>query len=64
MTDETKEPETENNEETTALDIVYAISRAAVPIAAIIGAVTIIVTGHGNESGWGWLVLLAFMLTV
>ena len=44
--------------ETTWKDI---ISSKLVPVAAIAGAVTIIATGH--DTGWGWLIFLAFLLT-
>lgn len=43
---------------------VEQIVKCITVVTAVAGAVTLIVTGHGNESGWGWLVLLAFMLTV
>lgn len=42
-------------------ELVAAVSRRVVAVSAIIGAVYLIATGHVNESGWGWLVLLAFL---
>lgn len=44
-------------------DNVKLITKCIGVVAAIAGAVTLIATGHGNESGWGWLIFLAFMIS-
>ena len=42
---------------------VRIIAKCISIVAAVAGAVTLIVTGHGDESGWGWLIFLAFLLS-
>lgn len=45
----------------TVHDTIVGVARRIVAIAAIVGAVYLLATGHVNESGWGWLVFLAFL---
>lgn len=53
----------ESTTKETISDIVAAVGRRCVAIAAIVGAVYLIATGHVHEEGWGWLIFLAFFVS-